>query len=126
MLIQVASEKRLAVRAGEKMESLHRYLTGTEFRQRVQVMIEAFITMKKDLDKEKRAMTKLWGKREKQIERVIDSIATMRGELEGIGVLLPQLPPLELSPAGEDEPGPTVTYIEDLLPQQPLNAPDEE
>jgi hypothetical protein len=126
MLIQVASEKRLAVRAGEKMESLHRYLTGTEFRQRVQVLVEAFITMKEDLDKEKRAMSRLWGKREKQIERVIDSIATMRGELEGIGVLLPQLPPLELSPTRENDGAPTVTYIEDLLPQEPLTAPDEE
>jgi hypothetical protein len=121
MVIQVASEKRLALRAGEKMESLHRYLTGTEFRQRVQVIIEAFISMKQDLDRERRAMAGLWAKREKQIERVIDSIATMRGELEGTGILLPQLPDMELAGSG-----PRLTYIEEEHPQQSRAAPDEE
>jgi hypothetical protein len=66
-------------------------------------------------------MAGLWAKREKQIERVIDSIATMRGELEGTGILLPQLPDMELAGSG-----PRLTYIEEEHPQQSRAAPDEE
>ena len=42
-------------------------------------------------------MTKVWAKREKQIERVIQNIAGMHGDLEGIaGHSLPGIKALEL------------------------------
>ena len=51
----------------------------------------------RDLDSEKRAITKVWVKREKQIERVIQNIAGMHGDLEGIaGPSLPGIKVLEL------------------------------
>jgi hypothetical protein len=53
--------------------------------------------MKNDLDGEKRAMGKLWAKREKQIERVIKNVVGMHGEMEGIiGASLPKIDSMEL------------------------------
>src|SRR3970040_157412 len=54
-----------------KTEIVYQYLTGPRFRQRVEAIVEAFSTMKEDLDKEKKAITKQWTKREEQIERVM-------------------------------------------------------
>jgi hypothetical protein len=45
----------------------------------------------------------MWAKREKQIERVIDNTAGLRGDLEGVmGNALPQMKQLELSPSEEE------------------------
>lgn len=40
--------------------------------------------MLEDLDKEKRAITKQWAKREEQIERVMGATVGMYGDLQGI------------------------------------------
>jgi hypothetical protein len=79
------------------MEMLYEYLSGPEFRQQIEGIVEAFVSMKKDLDAEKRAMEKIWGKREKQIERVVKNTGRMYGSLQGIvGSTLPELESLEL------------------------------
>ncbi len=96
-LIQVANTKMAVVGKNEKMEVLYNYLSGPEFRQKIEAMVETFVSMKKDLDQEKRAMTKNWSKREKQIERVVHNISGMYGDMEGIiGASLPQIKSLEL------------------------------
>ena len=64
-LTQVAFTKLAAEGKDEKIELLFRYLTGPEFRQRVEAMIETFIAMKQELDKEKRTTMARWGKQEK-------------------------------------------------------------
>jgi hypothetical protein len=100
-LIQMAKTKELQTGKEEKMEIVYNYLTGPEFRNRVQAMVEAFISLKKDLDSEKRAMENVWAKREKQIERIVLNISGMHGDLEGIvGATLPSVKLLEL-PEGE-------------------------
>ena len=40
--------------------------------------------MQEDLDREKKAITKQWAKREEQIERVMQATAGMYGDLQGI------------------------------------------
>lgn len=95
-LIQVADTKLATVGKSEKMEVLYNYLSGPEFKQRVEAIVEAFIAMKKELDQEKRAMTKIWSKREKQIERAINNTAGMYGDMQGIiGASMPQIRSLE-------------------------------
>ena len=76
---QVAAEGRKG-----KMEQVYNYLSGVEFRQSMEGIVEAFVTMKGDLDSEKRAMQRLWKKREKQLERALDNTAGMYGDLQGI------------------------------------------
>jgi hypothetical protein len=97
LLIQVARTRDIQTGKEEKMEVVYNYLTGPEFRNRVQAIMEAFVGMKKDLDSERRAMEGIWAKREKQIQRVVSNIVGMRGDLEGIvGPALPSIKLLEL------------------------------
>ncbi|MCK9274996.1 MAG: DUF2130 domain-containing protein [Syntrophales bacterium] len=96
-LIQVALTKRASVGKNEKMEVLYNYLSGPEFRQKIEAIVETFISMKGDLDQEKRAMTRIWAKREKQIERVVQNTIGMYGDMQGIiGASLPQIESLTL------------------------------
>ena len=81
-------ELSLARQAGEgqqsKMELVYQYLTGHRFRQRVTAIIEKFEEMHADLAKERTTMTKLWAKREMQIQAVLAATAGMYGDLQGI------------------------------------------
>lgn len=97
-LMQLAAAKLANIGKKEKMEVLWNYLTSVEFRQRMESIVESFTEMKSDLDREKRAYTKIWAKREKQIERVLDNTVGLRGDLEGVmGKALPEMKQLELS-----------------------------
>lgn len=83
-LHQLAIVKLSQEGAREKTAILYEYLTGAEFRQRVEGVIEAFSTMKEDLEAEKRALTKHWAKREKQLSQVVENMAAMYGDIQGI------------------------------------------
>jgi hypothetical protein len=81
----------------EKMEAVYNYLSSPAFKYKVEAIIEAFSSMKFDLDKEKVAVQKLWDKRETQLKRVLKNTAGMYGDLEGIiGSTLPKIEALEL------------------------------
>lgn len=71
-------------RRDDKMSMLYDYLTSDVFRQQVESIMQAFLAMKSDLDKERLAMEKLWKQREKQIDIVLKSTTTMFGEISGI------------------------------------------
>ncbi len=98
-LIQVGYARAASQGKGEKMELLYQYLSGDEFRHRIEAIVEAFGAMQTQLDKERRAMEKIWREREKQIERIIHNTAGMYGDVRGlIGGSLPDIPALELEP----------------------------
>jgi hypothetical protein len=78
-----------------KAEMVYNYLTGTQFKQRVESMVEAYATMRDDLEEEKRIMGKTWAKREKQIDKFIENAAGMYGDLQGIGATLQSVKLLE-------------------------------
>ncbi len=100
-LVEIAHARSALAGQKGKMEHLYNYLSGPEFRRRLEGVVEAFVAMKTDLDTEKRVMEKQWGKREKQIERVLQNMAGMYGELQGIvGAALPPVQLFEL-PSGE-------------------------
>jgi hypothetical protein len=99
-LIQLMHMKMASVSKDEKMEVVFNFLTGSEFRNRVQAIVETFIAMQADLETEKRVSVKRWAQREKQIERIIDNTAGMYGDLQGlIGTSMQSIPALE---AGEE------------------------
>lgn len=83
-LIEVASARQASEGQQSKMEMVYQYLTGPRFRLRVQAIVEAFSSMQEDLDREKKAITKQWAKREEQIERVMQATVGMYGALQGI------------------------------------------
>jgi hypothetical protein len=67
-----------------KMEMIYRYLTGPRFRHRIEAVVERFTEMQADLDRERKAMTRLWAKREEQINGVVETMAGLYGDLQGI------------------------------------------
>ena len=90
----------------EKMEQLYNYLSSAQFAQRMRTMLDGLEAMRSDLESEKRAMQKIWAKRQMQIERVTGSMTNVVGELQGIAQdQLPQLESmLELDAIGSDLP----------------------
>lgn len=102
-LVQVAMAHLSATGKNEKMEMIYGYLSGVEFRQRVEAIVESFVAMKEDLERERRATEKAWAKRDKQIQRVIQNVAGMYGEMQGIiGKSLPEIESLQLPAPAED------------------------
>lgn len=96
-LMETATARLASEGQQTKMELVYQYLTGPRFRQRVQAIVEAFSSMKEDLDKEKKAISKQWAKREEQIERVMQSTVGMYGDLQGIaGKTIQEIEGLEM------------------------------
>lgn len=83
-LLQVTQTRALSQGQQTKKEMVYDYLTGARFKQRVEAIVEAFSSMQEDLDKERKAITKQWSKRQEQIERVMNATIGMYGDLQGI------------------------------------------
>jgi hypothetical protein len=95
-LIEIAGARQASEGQQTKMEMVYRYLTGPRFRQRIQAIVEAFSSMREDLDRERKAITKQWAKREEQIDRVMQATVGMYGDLQGIaGKTLQEIEGLE-------------------------------
>lgn len=108
-LLQIAFARNAATGMNDKMEALYQYLAGDAFRHKVETIVESFTALKEQLDRERRAMEKLWKERERQIDRVIGATAGMYGELRGtIGQSMPAIAVLELDP---DENRPVTTRL---------------
>jgi hypothetical protein len=80
-LIEVAGSRQAQEGQQTKMELIYRYLTGPQFRHRIDAILEKFNDMRDDLDRERKVMTKLWAKREEQLNGVLDSTAGLYGDL---------------------------------------------
>lgn len=93
-LVEVAKARQAAEGKQDKIERVYDYLSGTEFRQRVGGMVEPLVQMQTGLASEKRAMTRIWAAREKQIEAAVLNMHGMYGDLQGI-VGASTLPTLE-------------------------------
>lgn len=83
-LIELATARDAKKGQQTKMELVYDYLTGPRFRHRVEAIVEKFSDMQADLDRERKAMTRLWAKREAQIKGVIEATVGMYGDVQGI------------------------------------------
>ena len=111
-LIELASARQALDGQQTKTEMVYQYLTGPRFRHRVEAIVEAFSSMQEDLDREKKAITKQWAKREEQIERVMGATVGMYGDLQAIaGKSLQEIEGLELTALESKNP------IQQLLPE---------
>jgi hypothetical protein len=91
-LIEMSNNRQAAKGQQTKMEMVYQYLTGPQFRNRIDVIIEKFTDMQSDLDRERKAMVRIWAKREQQLRSVLDSSAGLYGDLQGIaGRVLPEI-----------------------------------
>jgi hypothetical protein len=96
-LIDLGAMRAARAGQGTKMELVYDYLTGPRFRHRVEAIVEKFTDMATDLDREKKAMQRLWAKRETQIAGVLEATVGMYGDLQGIaGRALGEIEGLEM------------------------------
>jgi hypothetical protein len=87
-----------------KAELVYAYLSGPQFRQRIEAIAEAFATLQDDLNKERKAITRIWAKREEQLNRAMCGTTGLYGDLQGIaGASLPELEAFELRAALEHD-----------------------
>lgn len=102
-IIRIAETKRSEENKGEKMQMLYNYLTGTEFRQQIEAIVEGFMSMKQSIIKERIQMEKMWKEREKHLERVLLSTSGLYGSIKGIaGASIQDIPLLEGPENGDD------------------------
>lgn len=83
-LLQLAGQRRNADGQQTKSTLVYAYLTGPQFRGRIEAIAERWSEMQKDLADEKKATMKRWSKRESQLHTLIESTAGIYGDLQGI------------------------------------------
>ena len=101
-LIKISAAQASQENKGDKMTMLYSYLTGTEFRQQIEAIVEGFTELQYGIQKEKNAMQKIWKEREKQLEKVLLNTTNFYGSVKGIaGNAIGDIKLLELG--GDDE-----------------------
>ncbi len=83
-------------------DMIYDYVTGADFRTRIEATGEALRDMKLDIDRERAAMEKNWAKREKQLFRMVQNMSGVYGDMSGLGATLQKVQTLELE-SGETE-----------------------
>lgn len=68
----------------EKMDLLYKYITGDEFRNRLEAVTEGFRNVRETINKERIFMEKMWAEREKQMEKAMTSTVKLFGAVRGI------------------------------------------
>jgi len=104
-IIDIAAAREASEGQHTKMGMVYQHLTGPRFRTRIEAIVEKLTDMQDDLDRERKAMTRLWAKREEQIHGVLEATAGMCGDLQGIaGESLDEIEGLALVmlPAGDE------------------------
>ncbi len=69
---------------GDKMQLLYNYLTGNEFKQQIEAIVEGFVSLRESMIKEKLQMEKIWKEREKQLDKVLLNTTHFYGSVKGI------------------------------------------
>jgi len=88
----------------DKMTLLYNYLTGNEFQMQLRTIVDGFMQMQSELDKERRSLMAAWKRRQKLIDGVLQQTTEMYGALQGIAGrgALPKIDTLELPENLED------------------------
>jgi len=103
-LVQVAASRRALEGQQGKMEILYNYLSSDQFKHRIEGIIEPFMTMRTQLEKEKATMQTRWAEREKQLDRALASTCGLYGDLGGIiGHSLPNIEQLSGAESGIEQ-----------------------
>jgi len=96
-LLDVSYQKAISLNRGRKADLLYEFITGNEFRQQVEALVEVYQEMKEQLDKERVAFERIWKTRDSQIKRLITSTINIYYGASGlVGSSMPQIKGLEL------------------------------
>ena len=93
-----------------RWNSMYQYLTGPRFKHRIEAIVERFIDMQADLERERRSITKQCRPSAmSRSDRVMEATAGMYGDLQGIAgkaieeIEILAMPLLENKPADNDD-----------------------
>jgi len=103
-LIRVSQSIKKEDNKADKMSLLYNYLTGNEFQMQLKAIVDGFMAMQTELDKERRSLMASWKRRQKLIDSVLLNTTEMYGALQGIAGsgTLGHIPALEM-PDEEDD-----------------------
>jgi len=106
-LIRVDATLQKEENKSDKTALLYNYLTGNEFNMQLKAIVDGFVTMQTELDKERRSLMASWKRRQKLIDGVLQNTTEMYGALQGIAgpATLTKIEALELPDALEDDEG---------------------
>lgn len=91
-LVQVSAVTALNISKEERIEALYRYVTGPEFRHRVEAIRDSYRGLQDELEKEKRWFAQKWAREEQLIRGVLDNAVGLYGDFEGLnGTRFPAL-----------------------------------
>ena len=104
-LIRVHKTVQKEENKSDKMSLLYNYLTGNEFQMQLKAIVDGFMQMQTELDKERRSLMASWKRRQKLIDGVLQNTTEMYGSLQGIAGAgaLGHIEALELPENLEDE-----------------------
>ncbi|EIF51451.1 DUF2130 domain-containing protein [Sulfurovum sp. AR] len=83
-LIRVHLSVQKEENKSDKMTLLYNYLTGNEFSMQLKAIVDGFMSMQQELDKERRSLMASWKRRQKLIDGVLQNTTEMYGSLQGI------------------------------------------
>jgi len=83
-LVRLRKQLQKEENKADKMTLLYNYLTGNEFQMQLRAIVDGFMKMQEELEKEKRALTAAWKRRQKLIDSVLTNTTEMYGALQGI------------------------------------------
>ncbi len=82
---------------GDKTTMIYSYVTGNEFKQKLEAAFESYHDMQDDLLREKTLFTSQWAKREKRLLKAMENLVCLYGDVRGIaGGAVQEIKSLEL------------------------------
>lgn len=103
-LQEATLQKRISDQAGDASALLYEFVTGPDFRNRVQSILHTYGSMRTMLEKERRAMHRIWKKREAQLESLTGHTTHVIAHLEAkTGREIDGDPVAALEDAGNDD-----------------------
>jgi hypothetical protein len=97
-LLEAARIRVVAENQAGKQADLLAYCGGTEFRQRVEAILDPVLALVEDLEKERQATETIWSRRRKRHEQIARGIAGLYGDVSAMLGTLPRIHRLELPP----------------------------
>lgn len=103
-LLAAGRERAIAQHRGTAADALYSYITSHEFAHHIEATLETYQDMHQQISAERRAMERIWKKREAQLDLLTTGIANIYGSMEGrVGSgSMPKVKGMELLEPGEE------------------------
>ncbi len=92
-LVELARVRSVLANQADMKDVVFRYLTGNEFKQRIERICRTFIAMKSQIEKERTQSVKWLAERDQQLNLIAEDVHGFRGEIDAM--LQAALPPGE-------------------------------